>query len=83
MISRRVFELVYLDKCGPFSRPDVNGEFYFQTYIYDYSRMTFTFLIKDKSHKMDKIDRYVKFMSNKGHVIEILRTYQGTDYNSI
>ena len=44
-----VLELIHTDICGPFPTPSWNGQQYFITFIDDYSRYDYLYLIHEKS----------------------------------
>ena len=44
-----VLELIYTDICGPFHTEFWNGQQYFITFIDDYSRYDYLYLIHEKS----------------------------------
>ena len=47
--STQLLELIHTDICGPFDAPSWSGEKYFITFIYDYSRYGYTYLLHKKS----------------------------------
>ena len=47
-----VLELIHMDICGPFPTP-WNGQQYFITFIDDYSRYGYLYLIHEKSQSLD------------------------------
>ena len=46
--SSNVLELIHTDICGPFPTPSWNGQQYFVSFIDDYSRYAYLFLIYKK-----------------------------------
>ena len=48
-----VLELIHTDICGPFPIATWNGQQYFITFIDDYSRYDYIFLINEKSQSLD------------------------------
>ena len=46
--SSHCFELLHVDIWGPFSIPSKNGSRFFLTIVYDYSRCTWIYLMKQK-----------------------------------
>lgn len=61
-----------------FSVKDGSWNYYFQTYIDDFTRLTVTFLMTAKSDTIKTSNGFL--MRNKGSNIHTLRTYQGTEY---
>ena len=47
--STRLLEIIHCDVCGPMSNVSHGGARFFVTFIDDYSRKIFTFLLKQKS----------------------------------
>ena len=48
-----VLELIHTDICGPFPTPSWNGQQYFISFIDDYFRYAYLYLIHDKSQSLD------------------------------
>ena len=48
-----VSELIHTDICGPFPTASWNGQQYFITFIDDYSRYGYLYLIHEKSQSLD------------------------------
>jgi hypothetical protein len=73
--------LVHSDLCGPLSSPSFYGCKYFLTFIDDFSRRTWVYLLKLKSEVFDKFLAYKALVENQfGHQIQRLRTYNGGEY---
>ena len=51
--AKDVLELVHTDICGPFPTTSWNGQQYFITFIDDYSRYGYLYLIHEKSQSLD------------------------------
>ena len=47
--AKDILELVHTDICGPFPTPSWNGQQYFISFIDDYSRYGYLYLIHEKS----------------------------------
>ena len=47
--SKGLLDLIHTDVCGPFRSPTRHGERYFVTFIDDFSRYGYVYLIKHKS----------------------------------
>ena len=50
-----------MDLCGPMQTPSLNGSVYFMTFIDDFSRKTWLYLLKHKSESFEVFKRF-KFM---------------------
>ena len=48
-----VLELIHTDICGPFPIASWNGQWYFITFIDDYSRYGYLYFIHEKSQALD------------------------------
>lgn len=48
-----VLELIHMDICGPFPTASWNGQSYFITFIDDFSRYGYIYLIHEKSQSLD------------------------------
>lgn len=51
--SKKLLELIHTDVCGPFPIKTLCGNMYMVSFIDDFSRFTYLFLIKDKSSMFD------------------------------
>ena len=49
----KLLEVVYTDVCGPFEIESLGGNRYFVTFIDDYSRKLWIYLLKRKSEVFD------------------------------
>ncbi|KAL8140724.1 hypothetical protein V2J09_006745 [Rumex salicifolius] len=56
--SADVLELIHMDICGPFSTAAWNDQQYFITFIDDYSRYGYLYLIREKSQSLDVFRSY-------------------------
>ena len=52
-IATAILELIHTDICGPFLTASWNGQRYFISFIDDYSRYAYLFLIHEKSESLD------------------------------
>jgi transposase InsO family protein len=74
-------QLVQSDLCGPLSSPSFSGCNYFLTFIDDFSRRTWVYLLKLKTEVFDKFLAYKALVENKsGHQIQRLRIDNGGEY---
>ncbi|KAK9741235.1 hypothetical protein RND81_03G091300 [Saponaria officinalis] len=60
-ISRavRIFELIHVDLWGPFRTPSLTGAHYFLTVLDDHSRLTWTFLVQDKTQIANVLEGFI------------------------
>ncbi|RVX07676.1 Retrovirus-related Pol polyprotein from transposon TNT 1-94 [Vitis vinifera] len=76
-----VLELIHTDICGPYPTTSWNGQQYFITFIYDYSRYGYLFLIHEKSQSLDVFKTFkaeVELQLNKR--IKSVRSDCGGEY---
>jgi transposase InsO family protein len=74
-------EIVHTDLCGPMQTPSLNGSVYFMTFIDDFSRKTWLYLLKQKSEAFDVFKRFKSMVENEsGRTIKILRSDKGGEY---
>ena len=83
-----VIELIHIDICGPFSTTSWNGQQYFITFIDNYSRYGYLYLIHEKSQSLDvfkvfkaevenQLDKKIKAVKSK-HGGEYYGRYDGS-----
>ncbi|CAH8267188.1 unnamed protein product [Arabidopsis lyrata] len=56
--AKEVLELIHTYICGPFLTPSWNGQQYFMSFIDDYSRYAYLFLIHEKSESLDVFKKF-------------------------
>ncbi|KAL4362751.1 hypothetical protein GQ457_04G006200 [Hibiscus cannabinus] len=62
--ARRPLEIVHTDIAGPFDIPSVGGNMYYLTFIDDYSRKCWVYVLKEKSEALAKFKEF-KAMAEK------------------
>ncbi|GMJ05590.1 hypothetical protein HRI_004228200 [Hibiscus trionum] len=79
--ARRPLEIVHTDIAGPFDIPSLGGNRYYLTFIDDYSRKCWVYVLKQKSEALDKFKEF-KAMAEKqsGQYLKILRSDRGCEY---
>lgn len=75
--------VIYSDVCGPFEDPSLGGNKYFVTFVDEFSRMLWLYLIKTKGEVFAIFQKF-KVMAEKqsGKFLKILRTDGGGEYVS-
>jgi transposase InsO family protein len=74
-------QLVQSDLCGPLSSPSFSGCKYFLTFIDDFYRRTWVYLLKLKSEVFDKFLAYKTLVEKQSrHDIQRLRIDNGGEY---
>ncbi len=64
MRANEVFEIFDSDVCGSMSVSSHGGSQYFVTFIDDYSRYTYVYLIIHNHEVLDKLKEFVNFITN-------------------
>ncbi|RVW98913.1 Retrovirus-related Pol polyprotein from transposon TNT 1-94 [Vitis vinifera] len=76
-----VLELIHTDICGPFPTPSWNGQQYFITFIDDYSRYDYLYLIHEKSQSLDVFKNFKAEVENQlSKKIKAVRSDRGGEY---
>ncbi|GAU34193.1 hypothetical protein TSUD_162940 [Trifolium subterraneum] len=80
--TKAILEVVYYDVCGSIQVESIGGNKYFVTFIDDFSRKVWTYLIKKKSDVLDVFIKYKSMVERQsGHKLTTLRTYGGERKN--
>ena len=83
MRAKGLLKVVYSDVCGPFEELSLGKNKYFVTFIDEYSRMIWLYLIKAKSEVFSVFKRFKLMTENQsGKLVQILRTNGGKEYLS-
>ena len=81
--SQELLELVHSDICGPLSTKTYNNKEYFITFIDDYSKFAYVYLISAKLEVFDYFRKYrIEVEMQLGRNVKVLRTDRGGEYNS-
>jgi hypothetical protein len=81
--SKEILDLIHSDVCGPMPLKSLGGSLYYVTFIDDFSRKTWMYLIKTKDEVFGKFQEFkaeVENLTNKK--IKILRSDNGGEYTS-
>jgi len=79
--SGGLLEIIHTDICGPFPTPGINGHKSFITFIDDYSRYGYVYLINEKSEALDKFKIFKAEVENQHNLkIKIVRSDRGGEY---
>ena len=57
--STQLLEIIHTDICGPFDVPSFGGEKYFITFIDDFSRYGYVYLLHEKYQSVDALEIYI------------------------
>jgi transposase InsO family protein len=81
--SKDLLGLVHSDVCGPMSISARDGSRYFVTFIGDFSRYGYVYLMRHKSKSFKKFKEFNAEVENQlGKKIKVFRTYRGGEYLS-
>ena len=81
--TKEHLEVVYSDVCGPMQVDSYGGNRYFVTFIDDFSRKLWIYLIKRKDEVFDVFKRFKSMAERQsGHKVKILKTDGGGEYTS-
>ncbi|KAL3613382.1 hypothetical protein CASFOL_042795 [Castilleja foliolosa] len=79
--SMDVLELIHTDICEPFPTASWNGQRYFITFIDDYSRYGYLYLIHEKSEALDMFKIFKAEVENQlGKKIKCVKSDRGGEY---
>ncbi|GAA0186224.1 hypothetical protein LIER_33512 [Lithospermum erythrorhizon] len=81
--ANKVLELIHFDICGPITPDSSSGKKYFLTFIDDFSRKGWVYLLLNKSEALSCFKEF-KIMVKKesGEVVKCLRIDKGGEYMS-
>jgi transposase InsO family protein len=82
--ATRVLELVHSDVCGPMEQNSLGGAMYFVTFIDDFSRKCYVYLLRKKS---DVLRFFLEFLAmaerESGKKLKTLRTDNGGEFQAL
>ncbi|CAL5343355.1 unnamed protein product [Camellia sinensis] len=79
----KVLELVHSDICGPITPCSDGGKRYIITFIDDYSRKIWVYLLQEKSEAFAAFKSFKALVEKEvGQLIKVLRKDRGGEYNS-
>ena len=81
--AKKPLEVVYSDVCGPLDSNSLGGNRYFLTFVDEFTRKIWIYLLKEKG---EVFGRFVKFCAKverqSGYALTIFRTDGGGEFNS-
>jgi hypothetical protein len=76
-------EIVHIDRVGPTTTKGLKGEKYFMLLVYDYTRMTTVFFLRNKSEDFENFKVCKEMVENEmDSKITFLRSNNGGEFNS-
>jgi transposase InsO family protein len=81
--AKGVLELIHSDVGGPIPSSSISGYEYYVSFIHDYSRKTWVYLLKSKDEAFSKFKEFKALIENiSKRKIKILRLDNGVEYTS-
>jgi transposase InsO family protein len=79
--SVELLEIIHTDICGPFDNQYFGGEKYFITFIDDFSRYGYVYLLHEKSQLVDALEVYITEVERQlDRKVKIIRSDRGGEY---
>ena len=79
--SSQLLEIIHTDICGPFDVPSLGGERYFITFIDDFSRYGYIYLLHEKSQSVDTLEVFINEVERQlDKKVKIVRSDRGGEY---
>lgn len=79
--ATKVLELVHSDVCGPMKTVSLGGARYFLTFIDDYSRKVWVYVLKCKSEVLPRFKEWKSLVEKQSeHKVKVLRSDNGGEY---
>ena len=76
-----ILDRIHSDVCGPIHPPSFGSAKYFVTFIDDWSRMLFTYIIKKKDEVPTKLQQFIQLVQNQKRMnIKRFKTDNGGEY---
>lgn len=81
--TKEKLQIVYSDVCGPIQTKSLGGNRYFVSFIDDFFRKLWVYLIKRKSEVLEVFQNFKTMVErSSGQLIKVLRTDGGGEYTS-
>uniref|UniRef100_A0A1J3K4I8 Retrovirus-related Pol polyprotein from transposon TNT 1-94 n=2 Tax=Noccaea caerulescens TaxID=107243 RepID=A0A1J3K4I8_NOCCA len=79
--STQLLEIIHTDICGPFDVPTFGGEKYFITFIDDFSRYCYLYLLHEKSQSVDAVQAFITEAERQlDRKVKIIRSDRGGEF---
>lgn len=79
--SSGLLEIIHTDICGPFDAPSFTGEKYFITFIDDFSRYGYVYLLKEKSEAVNILEVFITEVERQlDKKVKIVRSDRGGEF---
>ena len=81
--TKEVLELVHSDVCGPMNKVSVGGSVYYVTFVDDYRKFTWLYMMKKKNEVLSKFREFMALVENiTGKQLKKIRKDNGGEYTS-
>jgi hypothetical protein len=81
--SKEILDLIHSYVCGPMTVASLNGYLYYVLFIYDHSKKTWIYFLKNKDGVLSKFQEFKAQVENlTGRKIKVLRLDNGGEYTS-
>ena len=81
--AKALLDLVHTDVCGPMNTQTRGGNKYFIIFVDNYSRMTWVYFMRQKSDVFSIFEEFQSLVERQSvHLMEVLRSDKGGEYNS-
>ena len=76
--AKGILEIIHSDVCGPMSSSSLSGYVYYVSFIYDFSRKTWIYFMKNKDEVFSKFKEFKALIENNTEKkIKIFRSNNG------
>ena len=82
-VTRRtqLLEMIHTDICGPFEVSSFSGEKYFITFIDDFSRYGYVYLLHEKSQSVDALEVFINEVERQlDRKVKVIKSGRGGKY---
>ena len=79
--SSGLLDLIHAAICGPFDVPSWGGERYFITFIDDYSRYCYLYLLHERTQSVDVLETFISEVERQlNRKVKVIRSDRGGEY---
>ncbi|KAL0298504.1 UNVERIFIED_CONTAM: Retrovirus-related Pol polyprotein from transposon TNT 1-94 [Sesamum radiatum] len=84
LLNLLLFELIHIDLWGPYKHASLSGCHFFLTIVDDYSRTTWTYLLKHKSQAVPLLETYLQMVQTQFDAkVKFVRSDNGLEFLSL
>ena len=79
--NTQLLVILHTDICGPFDIASFSKEFFFTTFIDDFSRYEYVYLLHEKSQDINVLEFFITEVERKlDRKVQIIRSYRGGEH---